>query len=128
MNRIQKLNIVSLTVEKYLTGNSDELESSFKLLEEVRKDLLTEETLPLKEGEFWVQIGRDSTAYYSATISADSLKHAKSLMSKDGFDCPLDTKWDSDGSACFEQFRYALIMAPDGTRTHWNDDDGWSTD
>ena len=62
MNRIQKLNIVSLTVEKYLTGNSDELESSFKLLEEVRKDLLIEETLPLKEGEFWVQIGRDFTA------------------------------------------------------------------
>ena len=128
MNIIQKLYTVSLAVEKHLTGNLDEMQSSFNLLEDVRKELLIEETLPLKDGEFWVQIGRDSTAFYSATISADSLKDVKNLMSKDGFDCPLDTKWDSDGSACFDKFRYALIMAPDGTRVHWNDDDGWSNE
>ena len=128
MNKTQKLYTVSLAMEKHLTGNLDELQSSFKLLEEVRKELLMEETLPLKEGEFWVQIGRESTSFYSATISAASLKDVKNLMSKDGFDCPLDTKWDSDGSTCFDKFRYALIMAPDGTKFHWNNDDGWSTE
>ena len=55
MNKTQKLYTVSLAMEKHLTGNSDELKSSFKLLEEVRKELLIEETLPLKESEFWVK-------------------------------------------------------------------------
>ena len=52
MNKTQKLYTVSLAMEKHLTGNLDELQSSFKLLEEVRKELLMEETLPFKEGEF----------------------------------------------------------------------------
>lgn len=80
----------------------------------------------LKEGEFSIQIGRDATVYYSATVKSDSLEDMQSRLSRHGFTCPDDTVWKEDGNDTFDNIEVAYITSPDGTITEYTEQSGWT--
>lgn len=76
--------------------------------------------------KFQFYVGRDATAYFEATVEAETLEDAKALVSRSGVDCGGQVVvWTETGVECFDQIEVCTITAPDETMCTYTGQNGW---